>query len=207
MTKIKICGLRREEDIALVNRLRPEYIGFVLVPGRRRAVTREVAARLKKLLDPGITAVGVFIDESLAAVEELLGSGVIDAAQLHGGESEEYVAELRARTGKPVIKAFILGGGRDPGGTVAAANRSPADCILLDGGTGGGKPFDENLLSGVTRPYFLAGGLDPQNVAGAVARLNPYAVDVSSGVETDGVKDPGKAAAFVRAVRGEETDR
>lgn len=199
MTKIKLCGLSRPQDIRAVNGLKPEFIGFVFAPKSKRYVSPQQAAELKALLDPGIQAVGVFVNEAPEAVAQLLNSGVIDMAQLHGSEDEDYIRQLRTRTGKPIIQAFRVASQAD----VLRAENSIADHILLDSGAGTGTAFNWTLIRHVGRPYFLAGGLDPYNVEQAVEQLNPYAVDVSSGIETAGVKDPAKMAAFVAAVRKE----
>ena len=186
MTKIKLCGLSRPQDILAANQLRPEYIGFVFAPKSSRYISSGQARELKALLSPQIRAVGVFVNEGIDRVEELLNSGVIDLAQLHGSEDADYIRKLRTRTGKPVIQAFRITSEED----VRRAEHSVADHILLDAGAGTGTVFDWDLLRQTQRPYFLAGGLGPENVKGAVERLHPYAVDVSSGIETDGVKDP-----------------
>lgn len=198
MTRIKLCGLTRACDIETANLLRPEYIGFVFAARSRRYVTAERASQLRKLLSPGITAVGVFVDKAPETVAGLLLSGVIDMAQLHGHEDAAYIARLRTMTDKPLIQAFTIRSRQD----AAAAAASTADYILLDSGAGSGMTFDWSLPEAIGRPFFLAGGLDAENVAEAVGRLAPYAVDVSSGIETDGVKDAEKMRAFVRAVRG-----
>ena len=197
MTKIKLCGLSRTRDILAANQLRPEYIGFVFAPKSSRYISSEQARELKALLSPQIRAVGVFVNEGIDRVEELLNSGVIDLAQLHGSEDADYIRQLRTRTGKPVIQAFRITSEED----VKRAEHSMADHILLDAGAGTGTVFDWSMLRQLRRPYFLAGGLGPDNVEEAVERLHPYAVDVSSGIETDGGKDPEKMAAFVAAVR------
>lgn len=203
MTKIKLCGLRTPADIRAANALRPDYIGFVLVPGSRRAITPAQAAALKARLAPGIRAVGVFVDAPPAQVAALLENGTLDIAQLHGREDEAYLARLRALTDKPLWQAVRLAG---PAAAQAleAARRSTADLVLLDAGAGDGAAFDWALAGQVERPYFLAGGLTPGNVAGAIRCLHPFGVDVSSGIETNGVKNAGKMAAFVAAVRKEE---
>jgi phosphoribosylanthranilate isomerase len=199
MTKIKLCGLSRTQDIEAANRLKPDYIGFVFAPNSRRYVTSQQAAELRKLLDPAILTVGVFVDEAPDTVARLLNDGTIDLAQLHGGEDQRYLAILRLLTDKPLIQAFRVDTAED----VAAARESTADYILLDAGTGGtGTRFDWGLLQGLDRPYFLAGGLDTGNVAEAVANLHPFGVDVSSGIETGGVKDIQKMTDFVSAIRG-----
>ena len=200
MTKIKLCGLSRPCDIQTANELMPEYIGFVFAPKSKRYIDPQQAARLKELLSPDIRAVGVFVDEAPDTVAALLNSGVIDIAQLHGGEDEAYIQRLRQRTDKPIIKAFQIKSRHD----LAEAKACTADHILLDSGAGTGNVFDWSVLKNAKRPYFLAGGLSPDNVGDAVRLLHPYAVDVSSGIETDGRKDEEKAAAFIAAVRKEE---
>ena len=200
MTKIKLCGLSRPCDIDMANELKPDYIGFVFAKKSKRYVEPEKAAQLKALLDPEIRAVGVFVDEAPEIVADLLNSGIIDLAQLHGNEDEAYIKSLRQRTDQPIIKAFQIKTQTD----IAEAERCSADHILLDSGAGTGVLFDWSLLKNVKRPYFLAGGLSPGNAREAVRLLHPYAVDVSSGIETDGLKDREKAAAFIAAVRKEE---
>ena len=196
-TLIKMCGIRRPEDVSAVNELLPDCIGFVFFPGSKRYISPETAAELRKSLSPAIRAVGVFVDEAPETAAALLNAGVIDAAQLHGHEDDAYIARLREMTSKPLIQAFRIRTADD----AARAQRSPADHILLDAGAGDGKTFDWRLLDAVTRPYFLAGGLDPENVSRALRERKPFAVDVSSGIETDGFKDIDKMRAFVRAVR------
>ena len=204
MTKIKLCGLTRPQDIAAANQLQPEYIGFVFAAKSKRAVSWEMAAALKTQLSPEIQAVGVFVNEKPEAVAELLNAGIIDIAQLHGQEDETYIKCLRKLTNKPLIQAFRVDGPE----SLAKAEKSPADFVLLDSGAGGtGTAFDWTLLEKFNRPYFLAGGLSPATVGDAVKLLNPYAVDVSSGIETAGKKDPEKMAAFVAAVRKNEKER
>lgn len=201
MTAIKLCGLTRPCDIDTVNKLKPEYIGFVFFAKSIRNISREQAAELKKKLDPAIQAVGVFVDPDLDFVEGMLRDGIIDGAQLHGKEDEAYISQLRSLApGKLIIKAYKVRTTED----LALANASSADYVLLDSGTGSGETFDWSLIHGIERPYFLAGGLGPDNVARAVADLNPFAVDVSSGIETDGVKDPEKMSCFVEQVRNRD---
>ena len=200
MTKIKLCGLSRPCDILTANELKPEYIGFVFAPKSKRYIDPQQAAQLKELLSSDIRAVGVFVDEAPDTVAALLNSGVIDIAQLHGSEDEAYIQRLRQLTDQPIIKAFQIKSRHD----LAEAKACTADHILLDSGAGTGNVFDWSVLQDVKRPYFLAGGLSPDNVGDAVRLLHPYAVDVSSGIETDGRKDEEKAAAFIAAVRKEE---
>ena len=200
MTKIKLCGLSRPCDIDMANELKPDYIGFVFAKKSKRYVDPEKASQLKALLDPGIKAVGVFVNEAPETVADLLNSGIIDLAQLHGNEDEAYIKRLREFTDQPIIKAFQIKAQTD----IAKAERCSADHVLLDSGAGTGVVFDWSFLKNAKRPYFLAGGLSPDNVYEAVRLLRPYAVDVSSGIETDGLKDREKAAAFIAAVRKEE---
>ncbi|HAX39849.1 MAG TPA: tryptophan synthase subunit beta [Clostridiales bacterium] len=198
MTKIKLCGLSRMADIEAVNALRPDYIGFVFAKKSRRYVSPEQAAELKAALLPDILAIGVFINEPTENILHLLESDAIDCAQLHGSESFDDVLALKQRTEKTVVQAFRVVTGED----VLRAIQSPADYILLDNGAGGtGESFDWSLVTNVRRAFFLAGGLSADNVKDALTRCQPFAVDASSGLETDGVKDRAKMAAFVSAVR------
>ena len=198
MTQIKFCGLTRPEDIAAANAVKPDYIGFVFAPQSRRYASPEQAGVLKAQLAPGIRAVGVFVNEAPETVARLLNENTIDIAQLHGQEDAAYMARLRKLTTKPLWQAFRV----ENAASLAAAAKSPADLVLLDSGTGGtGTVFNWKLLQGFPRPYILAGGLDIVNAAVAIARLHPAAVDVSSGIETNGKKDPAKMAAFAAAVR------
>lgn len=199
MTKIKFCGLSRPCDIEAANELGADYIGFVFWPGSKRYVTIEQAAELKKRLSEEIKAVGVFVDEAPERVADLLERGVIDIAQLHGKEDESYIERLRELTDHPIIRAVKVKSRDD----LERAAGSTADYLLLDAGAGDGAVFDWSVAKGIGRPYFLAGGLAPQNAREAIRALHPYAVDVSSGIETDGRKDREKMAAFADAVRKE----
>ena len=198
MTKIKLCGITRAEDIDTINRLQPDYIGFVFWARSKRNIDRQKAAELKKMLLPGVKTVGVFVDEDVNYVAELMNTGIIDAAQLHGNEDDDYIGSLRKLTEESVIiKAFRIRNGDD----LKTAEKSTADMILLDAGKGEGKKFEWGLLKDFDRPYFLAGGLDTENVTEAIRELHPYGVDVSSGIERDGVKDAGLMEKFSEAVR------
>ena len=201
MTKIKFCGLTRPCDIEASNDIKPDYIGFVFAPKSKRRVSYKQAVDLKNLLNKDIKAVGVFLNEDIDQVISLLNLGIIDAAQLHGDESVEYITRIQKETGKPVIKAFQIHSEQD----VAYAEETIADYIILDAGTGEGKTFDWALVENFKKPYFLAGGLNPGNVIDAMRKLNPYALDVSTGIETNGLKDKNKMAEFAAAVRKEET--
>ncbi len=198
MTKIKICGLQSDNDIAYVNELKPDYIGFVFMQGRRRYVSPERAASMRRMLDPSIQSVGVFVNEPVENVISLLQSGTIQIAQLHGQEDEAYLRTLKSFCDHPVIKAFIIKSGED----MQRALSFPSDYLLLDNGLGTGETFDWSLIPEIDRPFFLAGGLTPDNVCKAVSKAHPYGVDTSSGVETDSHKDYQKIKAFINAVRG-----
>lgn len=197
MTKIKICGLRREQDIRYANELMPDYIGFVFLKGKMRYVTFEEAAHLRSLLDPAIPAVGVFVNEPVENVIRLLQAGTIQIAQLHGQEDEAYAEELGRAGDHCIIRAFAVRSSED----IHRAFAFPADYPLLDNGKGTGETFDWSLFQEQEKPFFLAGGLSPENVKEAIECFHPYAVDVSSGVETDGFKDYEKMKAFMDAVR------
>ena len=200
--KIKLCGLTRPCDIEAVNELQPDYIGFVFAKKSRRYVSPEKAEELKAMLAPGIQAVGVFVNEEPEQIAALLEAGTLDVAQLHGQEGEREIRRLRELTDHPLIQAFRIDTEQD----VERANASTADYVLLDSGAGGtGTVFDWDLLQAIRRPYFLAGGLDTENLGTVRAKLNPYGVDVSSGIETDGYKDKKKMTAFVAAARKEDT--
>ena len=201
MTKIKLCGLTRLTDIQTVNQLKSDYIGFVFAPKSKRYIKPEQAAELKTFLDPEIAAVGVFVNEVPETIAALLNQNIIDLAQLHGSEDETYIQRLRHLTTKPLIKAFKINNKAD----LESAENSSADFILLDAGAGDGQTFDWDILKYFTRPYFLAGGLNPLNVKAAIEKLSPYAVDVSSGIETNGAKDAVKMKSFVAAVNITET--
>lgn len=197
MTKIKICGLFREVDIAYVNELLPEYIGFVFYKKSHRNISFDTAKKLKERLDPRIKSAGVFVDEPLVNIKKLAESGIIDIIQLHGSEDEKYINAVKGLTGLPVIKAFEISS--EDG--IRAAESSSADYILLDNGKGTGKTFDWSLLRSMKKPYFLAGGLDAENITQALKRFSPFAVDTSSGVETNKVKDYNKIKRFIETVR------
>ena len=198
MTLVKICGLTRPEDIDAVNSLSPDMAGFVFYGPSRRCVTRDSARELGSGLDPSIVKVGVFVDEDPLVIADLVGSGIIDAVQLHGVEDGAYIHGLRRLVDAPVIKTFLVRNRGD----IEAANRSDADYVLLDSGMGSGRTFDWSLLEDMDCDYILSGGLNPGNIRDAVEMLHPYGVDVSSGVETDGRKDPSKMSAFLRTVHG-----
>jgi phosphoribosylanthranilate isomerase len=200
--KVKICGLSRAEDIYYVNEVKPDYIGFVFAPSRRQ-VSVEQAAKLRKLLVPGIEAVGVFVNAPVEEILALLDAGVIDIAQLHGMETEVDIRRIKEESEKPVIKAVRV----RESGDVETWQETSADYLLYDSGNGSGETFDWTLLKeNIRKPFFLAGGLHAGNITEACCELEilgitPYGVDVSSGVETAGKKDMEKIKAFMQAAK------
>ncbi|MBR6107121.1 MAG: phosphoribosylanthranilate isomerase [Oscillospiraceae bacterium] len=198
MTKLKICGLMSAQDAEYANAVQPELAGVVFAKGRRRCVTQETARAIRRALDRRIPLVGVFVDAQVKEISALAEKGIIQLVQLHGQEDAAYLLNLRKVCTLPVIRAYSI----RSAGDLRAAAESDADIVLLDSGIGGtGETFDHTLLNGFPRPYFLAGGLTPENAAETVNLLHPYGVDVSSGVETDGRKDAQKMQAFAAAVR------
>lgn len=198
MTTIKICGLRHLKDIDMVNQARPDYAGFIIdFPKSLRNVTTGELAAFKARLHPKILAVGVFVDAPVDRMASLVKDGLIDVIQLHGHEDNGTIAALRRQVTCPVIKAFKL----SRPGEIPTIEKSLADLVLLDSGAGSGKTFDWSLTAKITRPFMLAGGLTPDNIGRAVAQVHPRGVDLSSGVETGGVKDSAKVMAAVAAAR------
>ena len=198
-TKIKICGLRRREDILAVNEAKPDYCGFIIeFPKSFRSVTADKVRELVKDLSPEIKGVGVFVNAPVEFVSGLLNEGTLALAQLHGQEDEAYIRKLKKLTDKPIIKAFSVKTSED----IEKALQSPADYILLDQGSGGtGMTFDWSLIPKIERPFFLAGGIGSENLEQAIREIRPYAVDLSSSVETDKWKDPEKIRNVVDIVR------
>lgn len=195
--KVKICGLSRPADIEAVNQYQPDYAGFIInFPKSHRNVSPEQVKVLRETLSKHIPAVGVTVNQPLESVAQLLNDGVIDIAQLHGQEDEAYIHSLKTVTGKPVWKAFQIRSAAD----LERAKSSPADMILLDNGYGTGKAFDWTLVRDIGRPFILAGGLCAENLRDA-AKMQPYAMDISSGAETDRVKNPEKIRTLIEIVR------
>lgn len=201
MIKIKICGLSRPVDIDFVNEVVPDYIGFVFAKSKRQ-VNENLAGELKGRLKPEIKSVGVFVNEEPDKIIRLCKHNIIDFIQLHGDEDEAYLNHLKRNITNPVIKATRIRKRED----IMTAERYHCDYLLLDaykeGQYGGsGDAFDWSFISGVKKPYFLAGGIHPGNVLEAISLLHPYGVDVSSGVETDGWKDKEKIIDMITKVR------
>jgi len=227
--RIKICGLFREEDIDYVNEARPDYIGFVFAKSTRQ-VSATLAQYLRFRLADEITPVGVFVNTPIDDIAAMFHNGTISAVQLHGSEDESYIAQLKRKcsvNGKPlqikVIKTIksseifnAMTDQKQSGKSARKKSNSPStdsslylnslsnvvDYFLIDSGSGSGKSFDWTLLNSlkINKPWFLAGGINLNNIEKAIA-LNPFAVDVSSGAETDGIKDRGKILQLTAIAR------
>ncbi len=198
--RVKTCGMFCEEDIAAVNIAMPDMCGFLVNwPSSYRHVDRDALFRLISNLDPAIPAVGVFIDQPIGYVAELADE-MLDVVQLNGTEGNPYITFLRELVDIPIIQTIRLRSSED----VERANRSKADMVLLEGGAGAEGDVDWSLIQGVARPYILAGGLTPDNVAASIDALRPrpWGVDLNAGLELNGKKDPDKIIAAVRAAKG-----
>lgn len=199
MSKIKICGLFRSCDVDYINEAGPDYAGFVFANSRRQ-VTKEQAKDLRSRLDKKIVSVGVFVNEELENIIDLVEENIISVIQLHGQEDKDYIELLKEQVSVPIIKAVKVTGVED----IIEAQRLPVDYLLLDQGDGGtGKTFDWSLVSDIKleKPFFLAGGMNIDNVEKGMNELSPFAIDISSGVETDGVKDKKKIQEIVRRIQ------
>ena len=214
MIRVKFCGIRRTKDIEAVNRLQPDFAGFVFAKSKRQ-VTKGQAAALKELLDPGIKTIAVLVNMPAEEAAILANSGIADMLQLHGDEDAAYITKLKTLTQVKIIKAIRLQGTETDNTLMKDAEQTDFylfDTFLADIYGGTGKTFSLSLLKGmrIDKPFFLAGGLDADNVAELIRQVqkdatllpNFYGVDVSGGIETDGVKDPIKMEAFIKAIRG-----
>lgn len=200
MTKIKLCGMFRDRDIDYVNEAKPDYIGFIVMfPKSHRNIDLETALRLKSRLSPEIKSVAVSVNAPIERFAEFAKSGAADLLQCHGSENADYIAELKRLTNVPIIKAVKVTTAAD----IEAAQTLGADYLLLDSGTGSGKAFDHSLIDRekIRVPFFLAGGLAPENLGRAIRDIRPYAVDLSSGIETNKLKDREKILAAVKEAR------
>jgi phosphoribosylanthranilate isomerase len=201
MAKIKICGLTRIDDILIVNKVLPDYIGFVFAKSRRQ-ITPQQAKILKLSLDIRIKAVGVFVNEDINLISDICNENIIDFVQLHGDEDAEYIENLKKLVTKPIIKAIRLKTSQD----ILQAQTTASNFLLYDtyhdkeyGGTG--IAFDWSIIPKTEKQIFLAGGISTENVVDAIKFVCPYCVDVSSSVETDGIKDNRKIVEFINKVR------
>lgn len=200
MTKIKLCGMTRDCDIDYINEALPDFAGFVFAKSRRQ-VTPERVEEMRKRLSDKVRAVGVFVNEKAENIIALVNGGIIDVVQLHGDEDENYIKELKSAVKCDIIKAVRVKTAED----ILSAQSSAADYLLFDkfcadsyGGTG--ETFDHSLVKS-EKPFFLAGGLSSENIEKAIRDTKPFAVDLSSGIETDGVKDREKIIDIVRRIR------
>lgn len=203
MTQIKICGLTSREDIEAVNLYQPDYVGFVFAPSRRQ-VSIEKAHFLKDLLDLNIKAVGVFVNEPISSIIKLVNEGVIDVIQLHGDETGAYINELKQVITCPIFKAVRV----QTQEQILKAEKTDCDMLLFDyynekdkqyGGSG--KTFDYSLIPQLQKPFFIAGGLNNINIKQAILQYKPFGVDISSGVETNGIKDEEKIKEIIKTIR------
>lgn len=203
MSKIKICGLTRLEDIRFVNEALPDYVGFVFAKSKRQ-VSDDEAEILKSYLKTSIKSVGVFVNDDIKHIAQLCNLNIIDMVQLHGDENEEYIKNLRKYIDNPIIKAVRVKKFDD----VKKSDEFSSDYLLFDAYHekqygGSGIAFDWSLISAikVNKPYFLAGGLNLNNILEAQNLCNPYCLDLSSGVETNGLKDKQKIIEMVTKIR------
>lgn len=200
--KVKICGITRMEDIEIVNKLLPDYVGFVFAPSKRM-ITPEKACELIANLDKRIRKVGVFVNCDPEQVKIIARKCNLDVLQFHGDEQYEYCLGFEQEVWKAVGVVNLE--------SLSVLETYKVDGFVLDsmvdGKSGGtGQVFDWGLVEGITSKYkiILAGGLTPSNVKNAIRRVKPFCVDVSSGVETDGKKDPEKVEKFIKAVKESE---
>ena len=195
MVKVKICGLRRPEDIEAANVAKPDYVGFIFVPETKRYVAPDLAANFRRDLAADIQTVGVFVNAPIEEIVAICQAGTIDLVQLHGEEDQAYIANLKGQVDQHIIKSVAVG-------DELVVDPNQADYLLFDSLSpshgGSGKIFDWQMVSAYQeKPFFLAGGLGVKNIEEALKVVRPYAVDASSSLETDGVKDPVKMQEFV----------
>jgi phosphoribosylanthranilate isomerase len=209
-TRIKLCGLSRRADVELAVELGADAIGLVFYPPSPRSVGVAEAIDLARSLPPFVSVVGLFVNPSADWIGEVTSNVPLTMLQFHGDEKPAQCEKLASIAGLPWLRALRVAADTRPSDLVESAlNYSTAGGLLFDtlveGYGGGGKTFDWSLIPAeLARRAVLSGGLNAQNVGDAIRRVRPYAVDVSSGIETPGargVKDPARMAAFVRAVR------
>ncbi len=201
MIKIKICGIKNEKEVQILNQILPDYCGFIFhVEKSSRSISLATARKLKEKLKKQIGIIGVFVDESIESILAIKEELQLAMIQLHGREDDRYIQTLKEKSGIPIIKAFSINKKED----VERAKNSKADYVLLDQGEGGsGKPFPWELVKTMERDYFLAGGIGVENVQEALGQLNPFVIDFNSRLETNGQKDEKKIKKAVDIVRRE----
>lgn len=197
--KIKICGLKSLDDIEIINKVNIDFAGFIFATKSKRKVDINLAFKMKNIINPTIKTVGVFQDQEIDEITEL--SKIIDIIQLHGNEDNEFIKRVKEKTNKKVIKAY-----RADDKLKENMENSLADYILIDsdnknsfGGTG--QTFDWKIIPKTDKKIFLAGGLNVSNIENAIKTVNPYCVDINSGVETDEKKDEKKILEIVQLIR------
>ncbi len=202
MSKIKICGLFRACDIVYVNDAKPDYAGFIMdFPKSHRSVNFETASALIARLDKDIKSVCVLVNQSIEYALKF--KNICNIIQLHGNEDNDYIAQLKEEMPQTEIwKAFKIRSQVD----VEKARNSLADMVILDNGYGTGEVFDWKIISDFDREFILAGGINLGNVAEAIDKFNPYALDLSSSVESEKIKDFNKIKQMIEAVRSMEND-
>ena len=203
MAVVKLCGIKSEEDAALMNEVKPDYVGFVFAPGKHQ-ISAASACRLSNIIRYS-RLVGVFVNEQPAVIAKIAKQTGLDVIQLHGDEGEEYIKEVKHETGKELWKAVRVRMVKD----IQEAQRLPADKLLLDsfseesyGGTGKVMDFAVLDQADIRKPYFIAGGLTVENLPEILKKAEPYGIDISSGIETEGVKDREKMLKVIQCVRG-----
>ena len=199
--KVKFCGMKTKEDIAIVNRYTPDYVGFIFAKSKRQ-VSMQIVNDLAKNLDEKIKKVGVFVNASLAQIEEIAQKIPLDIIQLHGDEDNEFIKALKNKLDLPIWQAIKVKDIVD----IERAKQSIADMILFDAyvkdSTGGtGKSFNWDLLKDFTGEFILAGGINKQNIIRAIRTTRPYIVDISSGIERDNHKDENEVKTISELLR------
>lgn len=209
MTKIKICGITRFEDVDYVNKLLPDYIGFVFAPSKRQVHINQ-AKKLIASLDKNIKTVGVFVNEDCEKVKYIAKTLKLDVLQFHANEDNIYIENFKGLNIWKTISISVADENNimEDQKEINTINNYPINAILMDsyikGISGGsGKGFDWSIIKNLVigKPIVLAGGLNPENITQAVKLVNPYCVDVSSGIETNGIKDFEKIKKFINKVR------
>jgi phosphoribosylanthranilate isomerase len=206
MSKIKICGLFRKEDTEFVNEAKPDYCGFILhFPKSHRSLEPEKAKELRQYIDSSVRVVGVFVNQPPEYVIQTADTVGLQVIQLHGNEDAAYIQALRMVFGGEIWKAVRVQTAQD----IAQADALPVDRLVLDsfsaqfvGGTGELAPWDIIAQNRPEKPFLLAGGITPDNVCQAIADVQPWGVDCSSGVETDKCKDRLKIRALAENMKG-----
>ena len=199
--KVKICGLKTLEDIDYINEVLPDFAGFIFAESSRR-ISFNQAAKMKSKLNKNIKSIGVFVNEKTEKIINAAEEGIIDLIQLHGNEDNNYIKEIGNKLKLPVIKAF-----KADSNLKYNIENTIADYVLIDscnknqfGGTG--QLFDWGLIPETDKKIFLAGGLNADNIIRAIKEVNPYCLDINSGVEINGKKDRKKILEVMQIVKG-----